>query len=151
VNIFIREVATSKPVFRKILSTAITLLMVTGALESVADNNQYLWENSRGVPVYSDRPPPDGIDYEEVNIRPALTWDASVEDETTPESADSSEEGVSKKDIELCERARMNLVALETRSTLSVRNNEGEVSEMSAEEKEALMQRTKVDIKIYCN
>jgi hypothetical protein len=150
VKIFKREVAASKPGFRKNLSTAIVLLTMAGTVESVAGSDLYRWKNSRGEPAYSDQPPPDGVDYEVVNTRPALTREAFVEDETTPERADSSDEGVSKKDLELCERARMNLVALETRSQLKTRNEQGEISEMSVEEKDALMQRTKVDIKIYC-
>ena len=46
---------------------ALLLLLVLGTVNSSAQTNHYRWVNAQGETVFSDRPPPAGIDYEVVS------------------------------------------------------------------------------------
>jgi len=155
-------VTTLKHGFRKNLGAALLLVMAVGSIESVADSNHYRWINSRGEPVFSDRPPPKGVDYEVISTRSTLKRVVSADEGAVPlevnpsasnefDAVDSAEEGRSKKNTALCERAKMNLLALEGDNKVSVRNEQGEVSELSPEAREIARQTAKATIDIYCD
>ena len=143
------------------LKLACLPLALIVSLDSIADNNQYRWLNSRGVPVYSDRPPPAGVDYEVVSTTSTLKRVVSAEEGAVPleiqptagndfESVDSAEEGGDKKNAALCQKARMNLIAVEQVATLTMRNEQGEMTELSPEEREEYQQKTEEQITLYC-
>ena len=147
---------------RKGLNAAFLLVVAITSLESTAGSNQYHWENSRGEPVYSDRPPPKGVNYEVINTQSTLKWVVSGDEGAAPlevkpsasndfDPVDSAEDGRSKKSPALCEQAKMNLIALKARPTLNVRNDKGEIRELSPQEREVTKQTAMAQIKAYCN
>jgi len=155
-------VTTLKHDFRKNLNAALLLVMAIGSVESVADSNHYRWINSRGEPVYSDRPPPKGVDYEVISTQSTLKRVVSGDEGAVPlevnpsasndfDPVDSAEEGRSKKNSALCERAKMNLVALEAPRKATVRNDQGEQRELSPQEREVAKQTAKAQIDAYCD
>lgn len=145
---------------RNNLKLACFLLVTTGAIDSIADN-QYRWLNSRGEPIYSDRPPPAGVDYEVVSTTSTFKRVVSAEEGAVPlevepsagnnfDPVDSTEVSSDKKNAALCEKARMNVIALENQAALSIRNEQGEMKELSAEDREASKQNMLEQIELYC-
>jgi hypothetical protein len=142
-----------KSSFRNNLSAAMLLLVATGSIESVADNNQYRWENSRGEAVFSDRPPPNGIDYEVVGSQSTLNRVVSEDEGADPlgvNPVDNSDKERNAENLALCEGAKMNLAALAGTNKVSVRNDQGEVVELSPEGREIARQTAEAKIDIYC-
>ena len=63
---------------------AFILVIAAYSLESAAESMQYRWENERGEAVYSDRPPPTGVEYQYVDTHPGLNWEDP--DSASPDS-----------------------------------------------------------------
>jgi hypothetical protein len=63
---------------------------------------------------------------------------------------DSTEAKRSNKNPELCQRARTNLEALTSSAKVRVRNEQGEVRFLSAEEMEVQRQTAEAQISVYC-
>lgn len=149
-----------KQVFRKVLPTALLALAASSML-SIADTNYYRWVDSRGNPVHSDRPPPKGIDYEVVSTQSTFTRAVTAEEGAVPPEVeptvgnpftplDAADAERSKKNSELCERAKSNLEALTASDKISIRNEDGEVQELSPEELQVQRETAKTQIKVYC-
>jgi hypothetical protein len=119
-----------------------------------SETNHYRWSNERGEPIYSDRPPPKGTDYEVISSSSRLKRSVSAEEgavppELTPEAADGS--GGSKKNTGLCEKAKMNLLSLQGTHKVSVRDDQGQVRELSPQEREIAKQTAQATIDMYCD
>jgi len=150
-----------KDVFRKNLNVALLLVAAVVSVEGVTDNNHYRWENSRGEPVYSDQPPPEGVKYEVISTQSTLKRVVSGTEGAVPlevkpsvgnefDQVDSAEAQRSKKNPELCQRAKMNLEALTTGDKINVRNDQGEVHELSPEEMIIQRQASLAQVSVYC-
>jgi len=147
----------------KNLHTAFFLMVAATSFEVVADNNHYRWQDSSGKTVYSDEPPPNSEKYDiidaPVSPNPAASAPrGNVSQETAPSVsnganvADSeSKEDDSKKNSELCQSAKMKLVALQANRQLTVRNDKGEAKELSPEEREISKQHAQEQIDTYCD
>ncbi len=150
-----------KLVYRNSLN-AILLVVVAGcSVKSLADTNYYRWLDSNGNPIHSDRPPPAGTEYEVVSTKSTLTRAVSAEEGAVPPDVepsvgneftpkDSTEAQRSKKNTELCQRARTNLEALSASDTVTIRNSQGEVDELDPQEMQIQRETTKAQIKVYC-
>ena len=150
-----------KPVYRAIASTTLLVLLTTSSPQGMTDNNHYRWLDDRGNPVYSDRAPPKGVDYEVVSAGSSLKRVVSAEEgavplETEPrvgndfDQVDTAKAQRSKKNPELCQRARKNLEALTSSPQVKVRNDQGEVRLLTPEEMEIQQQTAKAQISVYC-
>lgn len=126
--------------------------------EAVASTH-YRWINDRGDPVYSDRPPPKGVDYEVISSgstfkRVVAGEEGAVPLDTTPTPSNQfdkvSTEQKSKKNPEMCQRARANLEALTSSDQVKIRNNQGEIRMLSPEEMEVERQTARAQISVYC-
>lgn len=144
------------------LKLGLLVLAIGCSGNTFAGSNHYRWLNERGEPVYSDRPPPKGTSYEVISSSSSFKRQVSGDEgavplETTPSpgndftAVDSSTEGRSEKNAALCERARANLEALTGESgKITVRNAQGEVRELSAEEKIIERQTAQAQVSVYC-
>jgi hypothetical protein len=115
--------------------------------------------NDRGDPVYSDRPPPKGIDYEVVSTDSGLKRQVSGSEGAVPrenhprvgnEFKAVESEAKSKKNEALCNRATENFEALSGSREIQVRDGNGEVRTLSPEEKEVSRQSAKAQVSVYC-
>jgi hypothetical protein len=144
----------------KVLNGTFILVGAMVGVSSVADDDQYRWENDRGVPVFSDRPPVSDSNYEVISEPGLKTGILEDEDDITvevePGASDdfdasvSAAEGAEGKDTALCEQARMNIIALEAPRQVNVSNDRGETREMSPQEREVATQTAKAQIAVYC-
>ena len=143
------------------LSVVLAAALATASLCSVADNTYYRWSDDRGNPVHSDRPPPEGIDYEVVSTGSSLVRRVSAEEGAVPAETDSTpgnefdatETAVAeapKKNAEYCERAKANLNSLDTNARIRVRDDKGDYRYLSNEEKETERGIARDLIAVHC-
>ena len=148
--------------YRSSFAATLLVLMTSGANLGMADNNHYRWIDDRGNPVYSDRAPPKGVDYEVVSAGSGLKRLVDAEEGAVPpeveprvgnefEQVDTVAAKRSKKNPELCERAGKNLEALTSSEQVKVRNDQGEVRLLTPEEMEVQRQTAKAQISVYCD
>lgn len=147
--------------YRASFAATLLALLATSATQSMADNNHYRWIDDRGNPVYSDRAPPKGVDYEVVAAGSGLKRVVDAEEGAVPpeveprvgnefDQVDTMTAKRSKKNPELCERARKNLEALTSSDQVKVRNDQGEARLLTPEEMEVQRQTAKAQISVYC-
>ena len=150
-----------KLAYRTMARTALLVLLATGGAHTVADINHYRWLDNSGEPVYSDRPPPKDVDYEVVSAGSSLKRAVSSDEGAVPLETDSgvgngfnqvdgTEAKRSNKNPGICQRARTNLEALTSSAKVRVRNEQGEVRFLSAEEMEVQRQTAEAQISVYC-
>jgi hypothetical protein len=127
----------------------------------MTDNNHYRWLDDRGNPVYSDRAPPKGVDYEVISAGSSLKRVVSAEEGAVPleiepragnefDQVDAAKAKRIKKNPELCQRARKNLETLTSSPKVKVRNDQGEVRYLDPAEMEVQRQTAKAQISVYC-
>ena len=126
----------------------ISTIAVAACLIAQADTTHYRWTDKKGGTVYSDRPPPSGVDYEVVNNSTGLK--RVLDGELEPQSVDVSSSESIKKSEALCERARDNLKALQGEQTVAIRNLQGDVKELTPEERSIEIQTARAQISVYC-
>ena len=144
-------------------------LIVTGALmlnlactvASAEGATYYRWQDGRGNPVHSDRPPPKGTAYEVISTQSSLVRQVSADEgavpaTTTPtvsnnfEQVDRGKGGV-KKNAEQCKRARENLETLNSKVNIQIRNDQGELRPLNEEEKAAQRKQAQATIDVHCD
>jgi hypothetical protein len=142
---------------------ALAVLVATGtwAAQVAAGDVHYRWLNDRGQPVYSDRPPPQGVDYEVVSTSSTFKRAVSADEGAVPlevesrvgnefEQINTADKGPGKNP-ELCARARQDLEALTSADQVKVRNDQGEVRLLSPEEMQIERVRAQEQVKVYCD
>lgn len=142
------------------LGAMVVAMLSTTSLITVADDTYYRWVDNRGNPVHSDRPPPEGVDYEVVSTGSSMVRKVDADEgavpadlESTPSNTfdrvDTADNGI-KKNPEFCTRARENLETLENFARIRVRNDQGEYRWLDDEEKESQKNQAREQITIHC-
>ena len=148
-----------KKMYRGVLGSALILSLLVSANAAVAGKDHYRWINDRGDPVYSDRPPPKGVGYEVVSIKTARKRIVSAEEGAVPaevtsragnefEEVNTSPEP--RKSQEMCNRAKSNLDSLTSSDKIRVRNDQGEVRYLSADEIQSERKDAQAQMDVYC-
>ena len=138
----------------------ITALFVLLASYATAGETVYRWNNERGNPVISDRPPPAGIAYEVMSTGSSLVRKVDANEGAVPlnvkptpsndfEQVDTAEPKTEKNTL-YCERARDNLKQIDTHARIRMRNDQGEVYYLSEKDKTAEKEKTLAAIKTHC-
>ena len=146
---------------RHLLACSALCLLACGANLGQADPPHYRWINERGTEVHSDRPPPPGIPYEVISSGTGLKRvvpgdEGAVPPEIEPRvgneftQVDENAAKKSKKNPELCERARTNLTALGSEIGVKIRDEKGEERFLTQEE--IIVERAKAEAQaeVYC-
>ncbi len=132
------------------------------ALNAHAGQTHYRWLDDRGNPVHSDRPPPEGIDYEVVSTESSLIRQVDAEEGAVPPEVDpkpgnefkqvnkSAEMQATPKNPEYCKRAQENLNTLNTSARIRLRDDNGEFRFLSEEEKAEQRAKAEEIIELYC-
>ncbi|MEH6569724.1 MAG: DUF4124 domain-containing protein [Halioglobus sp.] len=142
------------------LIALITTILAAISGPSMAGNTYYRWDDDRGNPVHSDRPPPKGTDYEVVSTGSSLVRKVSAEEGAVPadtqsapgnefETTDSSKPE-QKKNEEFCQRAQDNLNTLESTARVRIRDDQGDYRYLSAEEKETESNKARDLMAVHC-
>lgn len=136
--------------------------LVGVATPTLAEETLYRWLDDRGNPVYSDRPPPIGTNYEVISSHSSLkrvvpAERGAVPPEVTPrvgnefQPVSSRPEGETFKSSEICTRARENLQALRDHARLQIRNDQGDMEFISDERRLELMRESEALIEQHCD
>lgn len=147
--------------YRHSLNAIVLVVVAASGVASAAQTNYYRWLDSSGNPIVSDRPPPAGTDYEVVSTQSTLKRSVEAEEGAVPLEVDpttgnkftpqdSAEAQRSKKNAELCAKARANLEALSGKATVTIRDSQGEMKELDPQEMQIQRTTTKAQIKAYC-
>ena len=157
-------------------ATSLAVLALTAGLASgpQAADSYYRWKDERGNLVVSDRPPQASIEYEVFStgsnrFRRVAPGEGAVPPETTSrpgnrfETSDGSDvdnsedpmktvavEVLPEKNPEICERAKQNLRTLESAARIRVRDEQGELRYLTADEKDAQRQNALDNIEVHC-
>lgn len=140
-----------------------TMLITLGglSLSATAGKVYYRWNDDRGNPVHSDRPPPAGIDYEVVSTETQLKRSVSGDEgavpaEITPRVGNEFEQAHAEaskveKNPEYCKRAQENLNSLNTAPRIRIRDDQGEYRYLTDEEKAAEKTKALEAIETHCD
>lgn len=142
------------------LSIAALLALVLTGLPTQASSTYYRWQDERGNPVHSDRPPPTGTPYEVISTGSSLVRQVDADVGAVPattqpsvgnefEQVNTSTEPV-KKNAEQCKRAQENLATLNTKVRIQLRNEQGELRPISEEEKTLQRKQAMDAIAVHC-
>lgn len=141
------------------VSTALAMLALSG-LPANAAEVLYRWKDDQGNPVHSDRPPPQGIDYEVISTGSSMVRTVEAEEGAVPlevkPSASNDFEPVEikktkiEKNPEYCQRARENLATLDSNVRIRMRNDQGEVRFLTEEERDIERQKAHISMENYC-
>lgn len=145
----------------KAMKALICFIALGVASQAIAGKTHYRWVDDRGHPVHSDRPPPKGIDYEVVStgsgLKRVVTGDqgavpAEIEPRVGNEftQIDTNEASRSKKNPEMCERARTNLATLTSNVEVKIRDDQGEERFLSEEEIIVQREKARAQVSVYC-
>lgn len=141
------------------LTGGLLALLVLWGTAGTAETMHYRWLNDRDEPVYSDRPPPKGVDYEVISSSSSFKRQVSGEEGAVPLETDPTPsnpfdqvntERKTKKNPEMCQRAKTNLEALTSSDKVKIRNNQGETRMLTPEEMAVERQTAKAQVDVYC-
>ncbi|MFK7731812.1 MAG: DUF4124 domain-containing protein [Pseudomonadales bacterium] len=154
---------------RPLLMSALGLCLITAALLSrTADAGEvFRWTTSDGTVHYGEHPP-QGVSATQMStttgkpskrsssrdrVEPGedigKEAEAKAEQENQP-AATAPTEAKPIKDKGICERARYNLKVLDERARIRQKNEDGEESYLSEEQKDKQKEKAREAIKTYC-
>jgi hypothetical protein len=150
-------------VIRRQRAIALPVLLVAlscGYHPHSAAETYYRWVDDRGNPVHSDRPPPQGIEYEVVSTdtslrRPVEADQGAVPKQVVPTASNDFEpvepmKLTTIKNPEYCARARENLETIDVVPRIRTRDDQGEMRILTPEDREAERQKALAAIEAYC-
>ena len=150
-----------KQVTRACLAAAAFMIVASAGFSAHASSTYYRWQDDRGNPVHSDRPPPAGTPYEVITTGSSLVRQVDAEEGAVPATTEptvsndfepvNTSKTTTKKNPEQCQRARENLQTLNTKARIQVRNDQGELRPLSEEEKEIQRQQAMDVIAVHCD
>ena len=108
----------------------------------------------------SDRPPQDGVEYEVISTSSSMVRKVESDEGAVPLKVKPTESNkfepvntkktAIEKNPEYCARAQDNLVQLDTRARIRLRNDQGEVRYLNEEERAAEREKALSAIEAYC-
>lgn len=141
------------------LVLAAAVFTLSGPLAS-AGPNLYRWTDEQGNQVNSDRPPPTGIDYEVISTSSSMVRSVNAEEGAVPAKVKPSpgndfdpvntSKPMIEKNPEYCQRAKDNLAALDAHVKIQMRDDQGEIHDLSDEEREIQRHKAMDTIKANC-
>jgi len=151
-----------KSTLRRGLSSTLIMLLAIASMQLAAADTHYRWQDGRGNPVYSDRPPPKGTEYEVISARSGLKRVVSADEGAVPaevvprpgnefDQVDEAQMGRSKKNPEFCQTARNNLATLNKPGRIRLRNDQGELRYLDEEQIAAERAKAEESIRQFCD
>lgn len=146
---------------------ALVGLLFGPALLMAASDTLYRWDDAKGNPVISDRPPPVGTPYSTLDANysgnrrmgsikaPSATAPSNVPLPRVPASStagsDASQAPV-KKNPTLCQEAQDNIFKLETFARIRMEDPvTGEIRFLSDEERQNQLESARAQTEIHCD
>jgi len=138
----------------------VTALLTLSSFYASADRVVYRWKDDAGNQVNSDRPPPQGVDYEVVSTSSSFVREVDAEEGVVPlevaPTADTETKPVAtstpqiEKNPEHCKTARDNLQTLDSHARIRLRDEQGEYRYIDEDEKQQQRKLALDAIKAFC-
>ena len=138
-----------KPTFFNIVTSSILLLLLQG--QPAGASSTYRWVDDNGNPVLSDRPPPTGTPYTEIEIKtglkryaksttaatepPSVTTELRAQQSTALAVADVNESVLPSASQDECEALDIDIERLTNYPRIIVRDDVGEEHLLGPEER----------------
>lgn len=124
---------------------ASVLLAALLAAPAGADEWAYRWVDKDGVVQYTQQPPP-GVPSERIKVRQGFS-ERAQDQQPAPTPAEQDE----AKRQEYCTGARHNLEMLASNEEIWRKDDKGESTRMTPEERKAETERTQKAVDLYCS
>jgi hypothetical protein len=135
------------------ISTVLAVLLALMLATPVLGQSVYKWTDENGLVHYSDQPPPDRFKAERLQMRSLTVQreEARGDDsEVTDPDAEDGDEPASRESP-ACASARHNLVVLENNDIVRMDlDGDGTAEELTQEQREAELIRTRELIALLC-
>ena len=135
-------------------------LATANSCPALSAESHYRWIDQHGNPVHSDRPPPQGVEYQVVSSGSSLVRKVSGDEGVVPAEVEPSMDNEFSqsetrpkaivKNPEYCKRAQDNLTTLDSVARIRIRNDDGDFRFLDEEEKEAQRGEARSQISVHC-
>lgn len=153
-----------KPTFFNIVTSSILLLLLQG--QSADASTTYRWVDDKGNPVLSDRPPPTGTPYTEIEIKtglkqyaesttaapepPSVTTELTTQQSTALTVADVNESVLPSASQRECAALDADIERLTNYPRIIVRDEVGEEHLLSPEERAIRLEEALAFAETFC-
>ena len=153
-----------KPTFFNIVTSSILLLLLQG--QSADASTTYRWVDDNGNPVLSDRPPPTGTPYTEIEIKtglkqyaesttaapepPSVTTELTTQQNTALTVADVNESVLPSASQRECAALDADIERLTNYPRIIVRDEVGEEHLLSPEERAIRLEEALAFAETFC-
>ena len=153
-----------KPTFFNIVTSSILLLLLQG--QSADASTTYRWVDDNGNPVLSDRPPPTGTPYTEIEIKtglkryaesttaapepPSVTTELRAQQGTALAVTDVNESVLPSASRDECEALDADIERLTNYPRIIVRDEVGEEHLLSPEERATRLEEALAFAETFC-
>ncbi len=137
-----------------------TALLTLSSFHASAGEVVYRWKDDAGNQVNSDRPPPQGTEYEVISTSSSMVHAVDPAGGAVPlqvkPTADKESEPVAastpktEKNPEYCKTARDNLQTLDSHARIRLRDEQGEYRYIDEDEKQQQRKLALDAIKAFC-
>lgn len=138
------------------------LLLACHSLTGMAEPIYYSWVDNRGNVINSDRPPPQGLEYEVLDPESELSRSVRADEGAVPlevlprpgnefAARNKSMEERAMLNAKRCKKVQANLQKLERGESLNIRNAQGEIQELSLKQIREQQDIARTQVRIYCN
>lgn len=149
-----------KRTYRGLLALVLTAALAGQAVAQGKGSTHYRWQDARGNPVFSDRPPPEGVDYQVESTRSTFVRKVEADEgavplATTPtvgnefKQSDKKKQEPAKNPV-ACEKARKNLDTLDNSPRVRLRGEDGEYRYIDEAERDELRVSARQIIARHC-
>ena len=153
-----------KPTFFNIVTSSILLLLLQG--QPAGASPTYRWVDDNGNPVLSDRPPPTGTPYTEIEIKtglkryakstiaapepPSVTTELTTQQSTALAAADVNESVLPSASQDECAALDTDIERLTNYPRIIVRDEVGEEHLLSPEERATRLEEALAFAETFC-
>ena len=153
-----------KPTFFNIVTSSILLLLLQG--QPAGASPTYRWVDDNGNPVLSDRPPPTGTPYTEIEIKtglkryaksttaatepPSVTTELTTQESTALAAADVNESVLPSASQHECAALDTDIERLTNYPRIIVRDEVGEEHLLSPEERATRLEEALAFAETFC-
>jgi Domain of unknown function (DUF4124) len=137
-----------------------TALLTLSSFYASADRVVYRWMDDAGNQVNSDRPPPQGTEYEVVSTSSSMVREVDADEGAVPlevkpnagndfKPVDTTTPKI-EKNPEYCKTAKENLQTLDSHARIRLRDEQGEYRYIDEDEKQEQRKLALDAIKAFC-
>lgn len=146
----------------QLLATSLIFgILALTSITVAAGQTFYRWTDDRGQTVHSDRPPPQGVEYEVISTQSSLVREVDGDQGAVPLDVEPSVSNtfdpvdtnrtIVEKNPEFCQRAQDNIDALDSGVQIQMRDKDGELRAITEDERAIQRQKAMDTMAVHCD